>query len=394
MTTVNLQVSASADDAYQNDVDDVSISAGSHIVDDPAEYFGHRWTVPVPQGATINSADFIPYISNGTTDEPAIETYSEASDNAAAFVAGSANANISLRTPSSATPVQVSSADLGVANGFFNLSTTITNGATYGALVQAVVNRAGWASGNHLVFITHQMAGFSATRDFGINMYDISSTQAAKLDIDYTGGVLPPVERSLGSSAGLGTTVSAARHSIHSRVVSGTTLAGSTSPRSNLLIQRLVAELFRAADLQSRRANAKRSVIDVIAAGDDPRTRAQLFRAIADVLGCGDDAVAAAGLIRRFVANGIGTSDDALLAVDWRRRTVELLNAADEADRALDIYRQLLEEIGAADEPGSRRVRGSLWPGDTTVSSIGPGAARPANVGPGEVHIEGKLLND
>jgi hypothetical protein len=394
MTTVNLQVNASADDAYQNDVDDVSITVGSQIVDDPARYFGHRWSVPVPQGATINSADFIPYISNGNTDEPAVETYSEANDDAAAFVAGSGNENISLRTPSSATHVEVESADLGVSNGFFNMSTAITNGATYGGLVQAVVNRAGWVSGNHLVFITRQKAGFSGARDFGVNMYDLSTAQAAKLDMDYTGGVLPPVERSLGTAAGLGTAVAAARHAIHSRIVSGTTLACSSAKQSNVLIQRLVAELIRAADSRSRRTDASRTIVELVAADDVIDFRTQLLRTIVDALGCGDDANATTGLIRRLVAEEFGTSDDSMLAVEWLRRTAELLCAADEADRAVDTFRRLLDDLGIADDGTPQRVRGNIWPGDTTVAPLGPGAVRTADSGPGQTHIQGKLLND
>ena len=107
MTTLNLQVAASADDAQEDDVGDTDNNNTSVVCDDPDELIGMRWAVAIAQGSTINSAALSVYLSDISVDEFAHECYAQASDNAASFTHGSENFNISARTRASATAVHV-----------------------------------------------------------------------------------------------------------------------------------------------------------------------------------------------------------------------------------------------------------------------------------------------
>lgn len=181
MTTLNLQVSASADDCFENDVGDTDITDTSAVSDQTDEYHGFRWqNVTIPQGATIDGTTFQVYVSGSTVDEPYHQIYNEAADNAAEFVTDSLGGNnISSRAVS--TAVLWDNADLGSSGGFATTASPINQ-------VQSVINRAGWSSGNSLVLIINGYTGIPLTRDLGIDYYDLSSARGAKLDITYSAG--------------------------------------------------------------------------------------------------------------------------------------------------------------------------------------------------------------
>lgn len=184
MTVLNLQVSASADDAYQESNGDTSITATAELIDREDEWIGLRWqNVTIPQGSTILSADLQVWITDSTTDEPYISILVEDADNSSAFSAGSNNDDISSRSVN-AYSVDIDNSNIGLSGQFVSL--TPTNGNNFGALVSIVVNRAGWASGNALSFIIKGSTGIDLTRDFGINFYDASAARGAKLIITYT----------------------------------------------------------------------------------------------------------------------------------------------------------------------------------------------------------------
>lgn len=184
MTVLNLQVSDSADDAYEESNGDTSITATAEIIDRNDEWIGLRWqNVTIPQGSTILSADLQVWITDDTTDEPDIYVYVETADDSAAFSAGTENNDISLR-PRDAYAVAIDNSNIGASGQFVSL--TPTNGNNFGALVSIVVNRVGWASGNALSFIIGGAPGISLTRDFGIDFYDEDPARGAKLIITYT----------------------------------------------------------------------------------------------------------------------------------------------------------------------------------------------------------------
>lgn len=170
MTTINLQVSASSDDAFENNVGTVTTNGTSMVFNNAGYWIGYRFlNVTIPQGATINSANLQYYVTSTTRDDNEQDVYCEDVDDSATFTTGASN--ISSRTLTTAKTT-VSADSVGV--GFYTVSIT--------SAVQEVINRAGWVSGNDLSVIMDALTGVNLAPD----TYDNSPTNAAKLDIDYT----------------------------------------------------------------------------------------------------------------------------------------------------------------------------------------------------------------
>lgn len=180
MTTLNLQVGASADDAHEQ-AGVVTIDSGGFTADAENEWIGFRFqNVTIPQGAVIESAILALNILDSLSDEPSHRFDAEASDNAAAFTTGASD--ISGRTLTG-QHVDWNSADLGVvANEYVDVPDLATP-------VQAVIDRAGWASGNAVVITAHTIPGTPSpgSRDLGVNFWDLLGTaRSATLDITYS----------------------------------------------------------------------------------------------------------------------------------------------------------------------------------------------------------------
>ena len=181
MTVLSLQVAASADDAYQVNTTS-SIIGTAHTSDATNEWFGFRWQgVTIAQGSTITEAILSVNINSGTLDDPDHTFYGEAADNAAEFTADASN--ISDRPRTTATVVW-QSLDLGVTGGDFAAVPDVKT------LVQEIIDRAGWASGNALVIVCHGSA--DVNRDLALNMYDSSAAFGATLVITYTAPAAVP----------------------------------------------------------------------------------------------------------------------------------------------------------------------------------------------------------
>ncbi|MBX7168041.1 MAG: LamG domain-containing protein [Pirellulales bacterium] len=182
-TTVSTRVKASADDAGQDGSGNVVLTNGS-ISLSSGTWCGVRFqNLAIPQGAYIISATLTVVAANSTSGaNPATVIYGEDEDNATAFAA-TAN-NISGRTKTSATA-----------------SWKITNwtaGTSYQApdvraLVQEIVNRPGWASGNSLAILLNATSGASRPAV----AYDGSSSQAALLSVTYVVVTRPVANRLL-----------------------------------------------------------------------------------------------------------------------------------------------------------------------------------------------------
>ena len=175
MTTLNLQVNASANDATENDAFDTDTTGTQQDNLDTVDFWnGWRWTgASALAGATINTATCQFKISSSTTDEPQITFSVQALDNAPAFSAGAGNANISSRTRSGA--VNWDNANLGVgASPEFKTSPSVVGLLNSSYLTSGVI-----------VFVATTTSGNSA-RDFLCNTYDNAAADGAKLDVDYT----------------------------------------------------------------------------------------------------------------------------------------------------------------------------------------------------------------
>lgn len=172
MTTLALQVGAGSDDAREIGDGTVELSDASQISLSAATYWaGMRWTgVTVAQAATISSASLEIYTINSTNDVAGgAGVYGQAADNAATFAASTNNITGRSRTTASATW----SGDLG-GPGWKSLDVT--------SIVQEIVNRSGWASGNALALLIDSVSG----TDLRWRSYEYDTTLAAKLTINYT----------------------------------------------------------------------------------------------------------------------------------------------------------------------------------------------------------------
>lgn len=188
-TTLNLTIGASADDAAQLTDDNVAINATVPVCDATTFHVGSRWTgVTIPNAATIDAATLTVVIPGTGDDEPLHQVRGEAADDAATFTTASNSVDARGRTTA---VVQWNSTNLGATAGsaweWGAAAGAPTAGANLNAIVQEIVDRAGWASGNALVMIWEQHTG-DAARDLRTRHYDNGTSDAAKLDIDYTAG--------------------------------------------------------------------------------------------------------------------------------------------------------------------------------------------------------------
>lgn len=133
--------------------------------------------VSIPQGATITSAtiQFTANASNTTTTVNAT-IRGEAEDNAATFAA--TNNNISSRSTTSAS---TSWSNIG---SWTSGATTNATTPDLTSIVQEIVNRGGWASGNNMSFIISDNSSSASTTRPAYS-YDGSTADAALLTINY-----------------------------------------------------------------------------------------------------------------------------------------------------------------------------------------------------------------
>lgn len=171
MTVLNLQVTASTDDARQNGVT-MDLTAANIVVNATDNWAGLRFlNVTIPKNSTISAATLQLYSPDTVSDDPNDDIYCEAADNAVTF--GTGDSDISNR---SRTTSPVSWVATGVGGAAWITSPDIAS------QVQQVVNRAGWVSGNALVVIFDH----TGTPDWRWRAYNGDVSLAAKLDITYT----------------------------------------------------------------------------------------------------------------------------------------------------------------------------------------------------------------
>ena len=184
--TESAQVSSDTDDAEQNGS---SMDRTSGDLDLGEKIVGVRFReVDVPKDATIISA-YIDFVADGTStsgSSPTVNIVGQAHDNAPAFSsnnndlsgrsATSANVNWNLDAASPAA----NSGPAG-ASGPWNADDATHTTPNLATIVQQIVNRSGWVSGNNMVF------RFSDVGSVGraAQSRDDSGTQAPRLRIVY-----------------------------------------------------------------------------------------------------------------------------------------------------------------------------------------------------------------
>jgi hypothetical protein len=174
VTTLNLQVAASADDACEDGSSGNVYDTANNVYLTDSDYWGgFRWqSVTIPSGATIDSADLQVWLSDTGHDDIEVDIYGHDVADAGAFSGGSGTYDISGRARTSAS-VNESSSSTGT--GWHSMPDVK-------AVVQEIVDDAGGLSSAGLALIEDGLAGI----DLYQTAYDGNSDHAAKLDIDYT----------------------------------------------------------------------------------------------------------------------------------------------------------------------------------------------------------------
>lgn len=192
MASVNIQISTGTDDAEEfvgagsffadgevvNNSSDLEICYDTDE-DNDSQLVGVRFqNVTIPQGSTINSAVVRFVVDAVRTSTFTVDIWGDDSDNPSGFPndAGTPSHNISNRTSTTATV----SWNVGGSGAAIN---TVVDTTDISTIVQEIVNRVGWSSGNAMVIIFGNPSG-TTPREF--ESYDGEAGDAARLVIDYT----------------------------------------------------------------------------------------------------------------------------------------------------------------------------------------------------------------
>lgn len=170
MTNFNTAVAASADDGYEVAAGAVTLNLRLNA-NNNGDLFGMRFVnVTIPQGSTITAAYFWGKCYSGSYDDPDLTIYADAADDSAQFTTTAHD--ISGRTPTTAT----------VAWTATNIGTTGSNSPELKTIIQEIIDRVDWASGNALSIIA---VANSDASNFRLFAYD-DGTDIPYIDITYT----------------------------------------------------------------------------------------------------------------------------------------------------------------------------------------------------------------
>ncbi len=178
---VEKQVQTSADDAWE----DTSSGGAVSIIaatpnEDVNDWTGYRFTgLDVPQGATIKSAHISIHLPTSAYDETHGTLYGQAADNAGAFTTTAYDISNRSRTTASKAALPSGGA---AGDEYLDGSPVPWFSVEITAIVQEIVSRAGWASGNAIVIV--KQAG--ASSDWNMTHYDGAAANAARLWISFS----------------------------------------------------------------------------------------------------------------------------------------------------------------------------------------------------------------
>lgn len=179
-TTLNVKVNNGTDDAHETDFPHdfnrtATIVAMNSNGSSVSRYNGGFVfdNVTIPNAATINSATLSTWASGTFYDDPCVNIYGNDVDNANSF---SAEGTVTNRT---LTTANVSYQTTGIGTGKVASS-------DIASVVQEIVNRASWASGNSMGILPRGKT--SPSQNWWVQSYEGDSTKAAELDVDYTAG--------------------------------------------------------------------------------------------------------------------------------------------------------------------------------------------------------------
>lgn len=172
MATYSASVAASTDDADQVG-STVDISGTTLNANSASQRIGLRFTsVTIPPGATITAATLDLEFTSSSFDDPDVTIYGDDTDSAATFTATSND--ISNRTQTTATVNWTAS----------SVGTGIVTTPDIATIIQEIIDRAGWSSGNAVAVV---IKGNGSSSFIRIRAYDGAGTPV-KLNITYTTG--------------------------------------------------------------------------------------------------------------------------------------------------------------------------------------------------------------
>ena len=182
--TVEKRVAASSDDAEENSSRRVTLNSPDLqlVQDATTQTVGMRWTgITIPQGSTITAA-WIQFSSRiAASGATSLALRAQASDNATTFTTSSRSISNRSLTSASTTwsPAAWNASETGAGERTPDLS----------GVVQEVVNRSNWASGNALAIVVTGSGSRTAWA------YDGDAAQAPLLHIEYSSTTPPPQDK-------------------------------------------------------------------------------------------------------------------------------------------------------------------------------------------------------
>ena len=180
MATYSASTAASTDDG-QEAAGTVSLGGSNINANSASQYIGLRFlNVTIPNAATIDAASLDLYFVSTSFDDPDVTIYAEATDDAATFT--TTTNDMSGRASTTATVNWTAS----------SLGTGIKTTPSIATIIQEIVNRAGWVSGNDIALL---LKGNGSSSFIRVRAYDDGGGAYPTLNITYTvggGGGQPP----------------------------------------------------------------------------------------------------------------------------------------------------------------------------------------------------------
>jgi len=273
-------------------------------------YGGWHFSPTVPQGATIDVAYLSLYVRNTNNDTFDADFFCEDADDAKDFNSFSGTLDIDSRPRTTASALWDTETGAG---GYHDTPSLVSP-------VQEVVDRAGWASGNGMLFISEANVD---TVKGEVRTYNFDPAQAAKLHIEYTeaggGDPAPNVSDSASASDTPTLTTSAPQAS------ASDTSSIADTPTAQLVNSIWVSDTTSLSDTPVVTASDPQAVVsDSVAVADTPTTNLTIGISVNDSAGITDTPTVDA-VLSIIVSDAAGLNDTL---------TQRLLSHADVSDAA------------------------------------------------------------
>jgi hypothetical protein len=175
-------ISQSADDCAESETNSVVTNGSTIVIDGRGKWGGFRFqNISIPQGATIDSATFyMRHTGDSTQEQITIELYGvDTDDFSSAWGSSNKPSNQTLTT----------NYDTNTFNSAFTPNSLYdTREYDIKDIVQEIVNRGGWSSGNDMGFVAKRLFDVDRGTDVRIRAYDGGSSSACYISITYSSG--------------------------------------------------------------------------------------------------------------------------------------------------------------------------------------------------------------